>query len=790
MRHIISDLRGNPVYTSFGSWRSRNGNSSRSHVAHHNPKSILFLYVKSFRWNSVIQRSKSHPQEILMFDDNGNTPLHIACQLDPPIEVLISLKDAVSQANSWGATPLHIAASHRCNAQALKKLIDFYPGALSRLSKMHRTPIHYACMSYRGLDLVAFQVLLEETIKESRRLEEMNQQKRNSTAEEHLDYDSKITDFIDILQETKDDIKGDNILDDEEISVLLDCDSQHTVGANSSDRISSMPSGNKAIILSNHLEKGENDTFGRNEDNYNVVTWKDTSGKTPLGLLFRRYRERVKRVIEILEQMKSSTTNSHRSSSSLQTDLGHLWGKARLIVVLLAEEFKQQHQQQQNLSSSVTEHTTTTQKYDDDSSASGQHWSQAASWSKERLSSKDMNKIKVDDMFGDKKTTHTDERQFRIVHASVGLTGYGCPPEMIRLAISIYPHQVREMDENGNLVRKNELKLTFQFMHLRIFRKNLTYTTRLPSFKPLHIAATASSLRKLTSTNSSIDEDSSVFSDSIISLFSTLSSKKSADGTCNHDSFDKVIRLLLKQYPQAAQTPHGRSGRLPLVLADRAGNRTWNDGMKTLLRAYPPALFSGSKGMIPVKLYPNVLSLIGGGNPPESLIKSSSTNTVSTLHRNCCNNGFKGRRGIGLLHNLMLLKQRHIKELMEGPSGESNLYGNSQLPTSKNNDGIGDQPERKKRKELATTMFELLRSKPDLIEASRSHQRNLKSDFGENTSYKKNKMFSSDSTRGCYPSNGSQDSETQRLSRGRKKTMSRKLIERMKVFERKTWKSI
>ena len=42
-------------------------------------------------------------------------------------------------------------------------------------------------------------------------------------------------------------------------------------------------------------------------------------------------------------------------------------------------------------------------------------------------------------------------KAFRIVHASVGLTGYGCPPEMIRLAISVHPNQVREMDEEGRL---------------------------------------------------------------------------------------------------------------------------------------------------------------------------------------------------------------------------------------------------------------------------------------------------------------------------------------------------
>ena len=453
MRHIISDPRGNPVYTSFGSWRSRNGNSgssSRGNVTHHNPRSILFLHVKASNWNSVIVRAKSHPTEILMIDDNGNTPLHIACQLDPPIEVLVSLKDAVTQTNSWGATPLHVAASHRCNVNVLKKLVEYFPGALCRLSRMNRTPIHYACMSYRGLDLVAFQVLLEQTIKESHRLEEeQRQQRQHHATQDHSDCDSKITDFIDILQEVKDDIKDDNILDDEEISVLIDNDSNHAIAAYSSDPSSSV---NAQQITSTQIEEEENNAFGPNKDNYNIVTWKDTSGKTPLGLLFRRYRERVKRVIEILEKMKNSTTNTTRSSSSLQTDLGHLWGKARLIVVLLAEEYRQQecHEIRHSIGK-----VAATERRDDESSASGEQWSQAASWSKERLSNRHVHEIKVSHHFDDKKIVPTEERQFRIVHASVGLTGYGCPPEMVRLAVSIYPHQVSEMDENGNLVREH-----------------------------------------------------------------------------------------------------------------------------------------------------------------------------------------------------------------------------------------------------------------------------------------------------------------------------------------------
>jgi hypothetical protein len=304
--------------------------------------------------------------------------------------------------------------------------------------------------------LVAFQVLLEETIKESRRLkEEQDQPQADNYSHEHRDCASKVTDFINILREAKDDIKDDNILDDEEISVLMvDSDSQYAAAASSSDPSSLPHSVDARPISSEQIGEEGNNPFGPNRSNYNVVTWKDTSGKTPLGLLFRRYRERVKRVIEILEKMKNSAINSPRSSSSLQTDLGHLWGKARLIVVLLAKE----HQQQQHkaIPYATGNITASEERDEDDSLASEQHLSQAASWSKERLSnsrvSEDSNKLKVHHNFDDKKPPPIEERQFRIVHASVGLTGYGCPPEMVRLAMSIYPHQVREMDENGNLV--------------------------------------------------------------------------------------------------------------------------------------------------------------------------------------------------------------------------------------------------------------------------------------------------------------------------------------------------
>jgi hypothetical protein len=74
------------------------------------------------------------------------------------------------------------------------------------------------------------------------------------------------------------------------------------------------------------------------------------------------------------------------------------------------------------------------------------------------------------------------------------------------------------------------------------------------------------------------------------------------------NAFDKVIQILLGHYPAAARIPHGRTGRLPFVMAIEGRRRTWNDGIKSLLGAWPAALESRR---IPIGLYSYILSLIG-----------------------------------------------------------------------------------------------------------------------------------------------------------------------------------
>ena len=281
-------------------------------------------YVETQAWNDVVRRARSHGQELWHIDEQGNTALHLACKFDPPISVIRALGAAVSASNANGLTPLHVAASHRCNAKTLRALVELRPASLRTPSRRERTPMHYACLSFRGLDFDAFESLLESSLQEHGQ---------------------------------NDDDDYDDICNDE---------------------------------IDNNAKKGF------------VLTWKDSTGSTPLGLLFRRYRERVKSAIRRLNQQEDATL--------LQSDLGQLWGKARLIVARLTEERLQREGSLLNT--------------EDDSSLA---------WAVEHH------------LLG--------ECKFRIVHASVGLVGYGCPPELIRLAIAMHPQQVQEMDEEGNLVR-------------------------------------------------------------------------------------------------------------------------------------------------------------------------------------------------------------------------------------------------------------------------------------------------------------------------------------------------
>lgn len=457
MRYLRTDRRGIPI-----PWRQRKRPPGRRHP--YLPK--LFYLVQNRQWQDAIRRAQTHPHEITVQEDTtGNTPLHIACRLNPPSEAVQALYHDII--NTEGATPLHIAVSHRCSKEALQVLLQFTASTAS-LTRIGRAPIHYACMSFRGLSVESFALLLDVTIQHG---------------------------FVTYPNDLEDLMEDDSYTEENE-----------------------------------HASEE------------NVMTMQDSTRQTPLGLLFRRYKERVRCVIQTVETLRKEqpTTSSLQAAMTVHADLGELWEKARLIVTKLTE---------QNLHRPISNHGH-------DSPGEQAVAEAAAEWAAEQH-----RKI-MSRTTGGRGTLQESRRLFRIVHASVGLTGYGCPPEMVRLALSIHPEQIQEMDEDGNM--------------------------------PIHIAAAASSL--MVSSNAGSNDEESAISD--VSFLSTA--------TACTNVFDKVIRILLHQYPAAARIPHGVSGKLPLIMA--LETRSWDDGIKTLLDAFPAAIHA--KRMLP-GVYAQLLAKIG-----------------------------------------------------------------------------------------------------------------------------------------------------------------------------------
>jgi len=271
----------------------------------------------------------------------------------------------------------------------------------------------------------------------------------------------------------------------------------------------------------------------------------------------------VKYVIRFLENKSSRSLSSSAAAASVHEELGGLWLKARMIVCCMA-----QMRREGDIDSALSGNQTDDACQKEDAIAI-----EAAKWAAQRHQSHSEHDHE-EDFEDDINVGDSTGRVFRLVHASVALAGYGCPKEMIQLAISVYPNQVREMDEEGAL--------------------------------PLHIAAVASSYLPTNGFQSAVSPTRNISDeDSIISSISNLS-EFSSNNTSN--PFQTVIRMLLKSYPEAARIPHGVSGRLPLILAIEAKKRTMGDGMKVLLEAYPAALEAQD---LDPRLYPYIMAAIG-----------------------------------------------------------------------------------------------------------------------------------------------------------------------------------
>ena len=208
-------------------------------------------------------------------------------------------------------------------------------------------------------------------------------------------------------------------------------------------------------------------------------------------------------------------------------------------------------------------------------------------------------------------------------------------------------------------------------------------------------------------------------------MYSLTSILSSSTTNATPHAFDKVIQILLRNFPKGACIPQGKTGRLPLILAIRAGERTWEDGIQSLLTANPGALHSAKLQ----KAYPEAIALVGGGGHPPARPRRGEKEgglrifqnlyLLSLHHRNthgsCGDHGAGGRRGVAR-------KPRKHSSHNSSSNGEPRRHRS--LNSASHGGGGGSRKTQAKggskpiplNPRTLTTVFQLLRSKPDLID--------------------------------------------------------------------------
>ena len=116
---------------------------------------VLELALR-LRWNSVVARATSCPEEISVQDEDGLTVLHWACCNPPPIHIFEALLlhiDQVRQAactkDMNSMTPLHCACACQAPVPVISLLIEACPDCVEICDEDGWTPLHFLTVSVR-----------------------------------------------------------------------------------------------------------------------------------------------------------------------------------------------------------------------------------------------------------------------------------------------------------------------------------------------------------------------------------------------------------------------------------------------------------------------------------------------------------------------------------------------------------------------------------------------------------------------------------------------------------------
>jgi ankyrin repeat protein len=122
----------------------------------------LETLIQNRRWQTVLTRLASNPleaeKELLVqtrggfMSQRGFTPLHYACERQPPVDVISHLLEAhpgaaVKRCLPGGCLPLHIACTWYGSADAVSELLSADPSTAMATDELGNLALHSACFS-------------------------------------------------------------------------------------------------------------------------------------------------------------------------------------------------------------------------------------------------------------------------------------------------------------------------------------------------------------------------------------------------------------------------------------------------------------------------------------------------------------------------------------------------------------------------------------------------------------------------------------------------------------------
>jgi len=171
---LVRVLRKHPTF-----WTSTMGRNGpvldRPHLPD-NSCTQLTHFVYCQEWSNVLNRLEAFPEEaqeyVLLTSRSGRnssyTPLHLACELSPPLQVITQLisqypASLSRKSTPGGQLPLHLACTFRASLPVVSHLLTCYLKGAQTRDELGNLPIHSAC--YSGMSALVVKEILKSNPK-------------------------------------------------------------------------------------------------------------------------------------------------------------------------------------------------------------------------------------------------------------------------------------------------------------------------------------------------------------------------------------------------------------------------------------------------------------------------------------------------------------------------------------------------------------------------------------------------------------------------------------------------